>query len=174
MAECTRTVHWENPRIIRACSLWTLGKYAYYSRILSVYSLGVLYTITRSFGEELHKIRRKKTFGIGEEVLRWKKNQWSKISWHCLWPVSKSALLIHSSPHLHITVHTLYMYSKWSTFVFTRKIALCDWLKPYLACVLFIPTWHAENISIFQISPIFIHIVPYAAPSLAIGGMEDG
>ena len=33
---CTKTVHWENPRIIRVFSLFTLAKYTNYQRILSV------------------------------------------------------------------------------------------------------------------------------------------
>ena len=36
---CTKTVLWENPRIICVFYLCTLGKYAYYPRILSFYSL---------------------------------------------------------------------------------------------------------------------------------------
>ncbi len=33
-------VHWKNPRIIRVISLCTMGKHAFKTQILSVYSLG--------------------------------------------------------------------------------------------------------------------------------------
>ena len=65
---CTKTVHWENPRIISIFSLCTLGKYAYYPRILSVYRLGLYHHLSKEFRHNGFSMRISSCMGFSLQL----------------------------------------------------------------------------------------------------------